>query len=89
MSTKIKTVREMWNEYRTQLLPKNAPPIQYQECEKSFYVAAQYMFTQMINISDLENEEDIFKAFDIYQEEFEQFKQKMSNLADVYEKENQ
>lgn len=45
-------IAKAWEEYRTGVLPKNAPPIQVMETRRAFYAGAQCFFAATLEFSD-------------------------------------
>lgn len=42
----MKTIAEGWAEYRRLVIPPSAPPIQLQECRRTYYAAVEWMLLQ-------------------------------------------
>jgi len=45
MTGKLQTVAEMWQDYRREVVPRDAGAIQIQECRRAFYAGVSVMFT--------------------------------------------
>jgi hypothetical protein len=52
-----KTMKELWESYVAEVLPKDAPPIQRQECRRAFYAGAVAVFGLLTNSVGV-NDED-------------------------------
>lgn len=54
----IKTVFEQWKTYRHDVIPKDAHPIQVQECQLAFYGGAAYVYGILGSIADTDDEDE-------------------------------
>jgi hypothetical protein len=53
-----KSIKSEWESYRTQVLPKHAPPIQIMECRRAFYAGAEAFFRCVFDVSGADVSED-------------------------------
>jgi hypothetical protein len=53
-----KSINGEWESYRTQVLPKDAPPIQIMECRRAFYAGSEAFFRCVFDVSGDDVSED-------------------------------
>jgi hypothetical protein len=57
-ATKLETVDETWLTYMDQVIPRDAPQVQIQECKRAFYAGAAAMFYNSAAIGNDDVTED-------------------------------
>lgn len=55
----MEKIRETWQSYLESVVPKNAGPVQLKETELSFLAGANSMFTIMLNLHTMSEEEAV------------------------------
>lgn len=54
----MNTILNQWDSYKSDVLPKNAPPIQIKECRMAFYAGAKSLLDCLLDVAltDLSDE---------------------------------
>jgi hypothetical protein len=50
--SQAKLIEREWLTYRNEVIPKNAPLVQLQECRRAFYAGAQALLHTVMRLSD-------------------------------------
>lgn len=55
----MKTINDGWQSYRDAVIPPTASPVQFQECERTWYASAAHFFEIVARLAELPEEEAI------------------------------
>lgn len=72
------TIKEMWDSFHKNIIPKNAHPIQVQETRRAFYAGAQGMMMINHKITNFSDDEGV----EILEELTDELQQFMRDLLD-------
>lgn len=70
---KLPKLAHSWQGYEQQVIPKNAPPVQFQETKRAFYAGAWALLGIMKRIGDDMSEEQGADALDKLEQEIQDF----------------
>lgn len=67
----MKTVFEQWKSYERDVVPKNAPMIQREECRRAFYAGGYAAFGLVMAATDPDDEDECEARLQALQDELE------------------
>lgn len=69
----VKTIRQLHDKWAAAVLPKDASPVQRQECERAFYSGAFASFTNQIAEVAALSDDDAEKAMQAMEDEMKDY----------------
>lgn len=68
-----KTVNGLWESFRNDVIPYDAPEDQLREMKRAFFAGAHSMFHLIGYVSDTQTEDEAMKMFDYFENEIMEF----------------
>ena len=72
----MRPIQKLWDDYKSKVLPANAPPVQVSECQYAFYAGASALWQIILSGLSIEGEEaspEDLALMEEIQKEFEDY----------------
>ena len=75
-------INAAWRTYQREVIPRNAPAVQHEECRRAFYAGAVALFSLVMDASaDPKSEEEGARVLDQLSQELQAYARAMDRLA--------